>query len=112
MSASKYDKVHEWLIKKFGKATLCKKCGLPDKKRYEYALIKGKEHEFNRSHYSRMCTSCHRQYDWTEEKSKQISERMKGEGNVMYGKKFTQEHLINMSKGLKGKIPWNKKTII
>lgn len=100
---SNYSEIHDWLQRHFGKAYCCEFCQTITAKRYEWCLRKGFNYEKERINFIQLCTSCHRRYDWTDEKSKQISDRMKGEGNVMYGKKFTKEHLENMSKSLKGR---------
>lgn len=118
-----YDEIHEWLIKTYGKANHCEFCQTEKAKRYEHCLKKGEVHCKDIKCYIELCTSCHRRYDWTDEKSKQCSDRNKGVNNPNYGKKASKKKLENMSnslkgrkitwgneisKSLKGRIPWNK----
>ena len=70
-----YTAFHHWLAESFGKAKKCQnpKCKYPRKNRasqitysparFEYALIKGKEHDHKRENYITLCASCHRKYD-------------------------------------------------
>ncbi len=81
-----YDRIHDWLRHTYGKATTCEFCHQNDKKKYEYALKQGLEHDFKRENYLQLCTSCHRRYDWTDEKSKAISIRNSGPGNARWRK--------------------------
>ena len=65
---------HQWVSTHYGKANKCENsnCVYPrmgDKrmmykpKRFEYALIHGKEHDHKRENYISLCKSCHRLYD-------------------------------------------------
>lgn len=54
--------VHRWVDKWKGKPNKCEVCGVENKKKYEWANI---DHKYRRvlEDYTRMCTSCHRNYD-------------------------------------------------
>ena len=71
-----YSAYHWWLKNKFGSANQCDNINciyprliddgrvLAEKpKRFEWALIKGKQHEHKRENYIMLCPSCHRKYD-------------------------------------------------
>ena len=63
-----YRAIHKWLCRNYGKAYKCESLGcLEESKRYEWALIKGKEHDHNRENYISLCKSCHGLYDITKE---------------------------------------------
>jgi hypothetical protein len=77
-----YRIIHEWLHKHHGKPNHCgnQSCdGLGI--RYEYALIHGRQHDRNINNYIQLCSKCHRNYDMTPEKSKEISIRIAGRFN-------------------------------
>ena len=57
-----YVLVHSWL-RRFEKNGRCEHCSSTDKKRYEWALIKGCAYEKRRENFIELCVSCHRQYD-------------------------------------------------
>ena len=62
-----YFAFHMWLRKTYGPANKCegksKRRGHRFPKRFEYALIHGKEHDHKRENYKMLCCSCHRIYD-------------------------------------------------
>jgi hypothetical protein len=63
-----YSAVHTWLIKNYGKADLCEEKTCKGKsKNFEWALIHGKEYTHNRKNFRKLCKSCHRKYDFTNE---------------------------------------------
>ena len=68
-----YMAIHHWLSFNFGKPEICenKKC-LGIGKRYEWALKKDKGYDFKRNNFIRLCASCHRKYDLTEEMREKI----------------------------------------
>ena len=70
-----YTAFHQWLRRKFGKATMCDNpdCHYPRRnrnnqilykpKRFEWSLIHGKKHDHKRENYWQLCKSCHVKYD-------------------------------------------------
>jgi len=66
----KYGNIHHWMLNHYGNATKCenKKCQSKNPKRYEWALRKGKQYERDRNNFIQLCPSCHRKYDYTEER--------------------------------------------
>lgn len=75
-----YFNIHTWLRINHGKASKCENenCTHKTPKRYEWALIKGKEHKKNRNNYIQLCPSCHRKYDFTEQTRQNLSKAKKG----------------------------------
>lgn len=73
-----YHPVHYWLGVNFGKANKCENpdCKSVNKKRFEYALIKGKVYEKNRDNFIMLCVPCHRKYDTTDETRKKLKQRV------------------------------------
>jgi len=97
-----YSAIHHWLKKNFGSAN---KCTNPlcckTRKKYHYALLKGKNHEHKRENYVRLCTMCHFHYDITMGRRKRQSSSLKG-------KKHTEQHKSRISQAMKGKNLGNK----
>lgn len=60
-----YETLHGWIVRRYGKANMCENvhCKFVNPRRYEYALIKGKEYKKIRDNYMMLCPSCHRKYD-------------------------------------------------
>ena len=54
---------HKYLDSHYGKPRLCEKCNRTNQKRYDWALVHGKEYSHNRADYLRLCRSCHHRYD-------------------------------------------------
>jgi predicted DNA-binding protein YlxM (UPF0122 family) len=73
-----YGAVHIWLRNTYGKADSCKFCDSKDAKRYEWALIKGREYKRNIENFMQLCKSCHAKYDAKKGKE---SPRWKGGKN-------------------------------
>jgi hypothetical protein len=65
-----YGGIHNWLRINFGNPDVCENvdCLKKPTKRFEWALIKGKKCERKRENFIKMCVSCHRRYDMTEDK--------------------------------------------
>ncbi|MEK6884929.1 MAG: hypothetical protein AABY22_35185 [Nanoarchaeota archaeon] len=64
--------VHKWLDVNYGKLRTCE--GNDCRKKsftYEWCLKTGFKYERKRENFLRLCRSCHRRYDLTEEKKKQ-----------------------------------------
>lgn len=109
-----YSNVHRWLNKKYGKADRCENPDCKGKSsNFEYALIKGKEYEYNRDNYKTLCVPCHRSYDTSEETRRRLSEVQKGKkippeviakrtASVL-GSKRSEETRRKMSEAQKGK---------
>lgn len=93
-----YFRIHNWLTYHHGKACKCDNelCESVKPKRFEWALLKGKDYKKDRNNYIQLCPSCHRRYDYTEEQRKKQSESAKG-------RVFSKSHRINLSKSGKGK---------
>lgn len=95
-----YISTHEWLYHHYGNADKCEnticiyprmgtKYWMEKPKRYEWALLKGKEHSHNRENYIMLCVSCHRAYD-----SGKITQIFVSEVKEMYGTgKYTQQYV-------------------
>src|SRR3990167_6127203 len=56
-----YVSKHQWLYRHKGKARICEKCGVQDK-RYTWANISG-EYKRDFNDYMQLCYSCHKKYD-------------------------------------------------
>lgn len=57
-----YTAKHQWIHRKFGKASQCVHCGIEDAKRYEWANVSG-EYKRNIDDWLELCKSCHIKYD-------------------------------------------------
>lgn len=77
---------HYWIAKNYGKANLCENDNTHTGKRFEWANI-SREYKRDRNDWKRLCPSCHRKMD------------------------FTEEQRLNMSKISKGRIAINKRAI-
>lgn len=92
-----YRRVHEWLNRQYGKANKCQSDRCNGKsKTYEYCLRAGMNHEKNISHYITLCRSCHRLYDMTDEKSKNVSKHIAGKynENLLLGPKAKEREVL------------------
>lgn len=59
-----YVRVHQWLLRNFGKATRCENKKCPFKGyRFEWALRKGEFYQKNRKVFIMLCRGCHSKYD-------------------------------------------------
>lgn len=70
-----YDSIHLWLARNFEK-TACEHCG--SHRFVEFALRKGSIHDHFRENYLCLCSSCHKRYDYTEERKAKLSNSLKG----------------------------------
>jgi hypothetical protein len=59
---NEYYAIHVWIIRKYGSANRCEKCGVR-KNIYDWALKKGLEYERNVDNFIQLCRKCHRGYD-------------------------------------------------
>lgn len=75
-----YKNCHAYINRHYGKATKCENldCTYQNPKRFEWALIKGKIYSKDINDYLQLCPSCHRKYDFTEEKRINMSNAHKG----------------------------------
>jgi hypothetical protein len=66
---NQYYRIHEKLVRYNGNAKYCsnKACNYKNPKRYEWALIKGREYSLDINDYIPLCPSCHRKYDFKPE---------------------------------------------
>jgi hypothetical protein len=63
-----YHAVHKWLAKHYGKADRCEAAFCSKKSQtYHWAKLIDCEYEHKRENFIRMCVSCHRKYDMTDE---------------------------------------------
>lgn len=61
-----YWAIHKWLLRTFGRADQCEKCGENDPdKRYEWANVSGLYKRL-REDFMKMCVPCHREHDKME----------------------------------------------
>lgn len=68
---SLYAAIHYWLKHKFGVADRCENKSCKDVgKRFEWALKKGKNYEYKRRNFIKLCSKCHRKYDPITEEGK------------------------------------------
>lgn len=79
-----YGQIHDFLRRKFIKKGVCEHCKERGRKRYEVALIQGRNYSFNLNDYIELCVPCHRKYD------------------------FTDQMRLNYQKAQSGRTPWNK----
>ena len=70
-----YQAVHQWLNRHYKKES-CTHCGVKDK-RLEWALIKGKEYAHDITNFMPLCSSCHKFYDYTDERRRKLSIKAK-----------------------------------
>lgn len=97
---SSYSAVHGWLRYQFGSANMCESetCSGISKK-FDWALVKGKEYDHKRENFIQMCRSCHMKYDCTENYRQKIRKIAleKGFGKWMLGRKLSEETRRKMS---------------
>lgn len=75
--AVSYHALHIWVTRCKGSPSRCEHCGTDSAKRFEWANI---DHKYARSlkDYIRLCTSCHRKYDYANGLSKKGGRRKVG----------------------------------
>lgn len=81
-----YSNIHNWLIRKHGKADHCDnpKCK-QNSKTFEWAHIKETPMDKDLNSFHQLCRSCHTLYDFNEETYNKMSKSRKG-------KPFSEEH--------------------
>jgi hypothetical protein len=70
-----YSGVHKWLSRNFTKLEECEHCG--SDRFIEWALKTGMEHLQIRDNYICLCSSCHKKYDYTDERKVKLSKSLK-----------------------------------
>lgn len=74
ISPEKYQEIHHWLRKNFGKATKCDNKDCTKKSvSYQWALRTGFEYYFKRKSFQMLCRSCHAKIDVTAYTRKKMS---------------------------------------
>ena len=93
-----YFRIHNWLSYHHGKAFKCENelCESKNPKKFEWALLKGREYTKDRNNYIMLCPSCHRKYDYKEETRSLQSK-------IAKGRTFSKTTLSKISAALKGK---------
>jgi len=99
-----YTSVHKWLARNFDKLSECEFCGSDSF--IEWSLKKGKTHDHNREFYYCLCSSCHKKYDYTEERKKKLSISLKKVVHTkewgakisasLKNRKLTEQHIQNI----------------
>lgn len=61
--AASYYAIHLWITRRKGRPSACECCGSQTAKKFEWANV---DHAYRRDpdDYVRLCTSCHRRYDY------------------------------------------------
>ena len=73
---NKYANIHQWLLRKYGKASKCEKGDEHQGKRFEWACVG--VYEKNRDMFIQLCPSCHRKMDYTDEQKIKVGEAARG----------------------------------
>lgn|SRR3990167_865882 len=100
----KYNGIHQWLYRTFGKATKCENLDCRKEKavRFEWALIRGKAYKRKRENFRQLCIFCHRKYDYKPETAKQHSKFLKTyyktHFHPMNGKKHSKKTIALLRK--------------
>jgi hypothetical protein len=69
--------IHWWLKERYGKPNICEGENCNHKSKiYDWCLKKGHEYKRDRNCFLRMCRSCHRKYDFTEEKREKLMKNL------------------------------------
>ena len=115
---------HRYLYYHYGQPSICENLSCEKRSKvFEWCLKGGRSYSHNREDYLRLCRSCHRKYDLTEEKREKVirnlwwKKGMKNPGVPNFTKGYTPwnkgkkcPYLIGNTHGFKkGYIPWNKK---
>ena len=82
-----YSAVHYWIVRRYGKASQCINCHLPDRKRYHWANTSG-EYKRDISDWIELCASCHWYFD---------NANMEANGIMRSGKKLSEGKYKAMS---------------
>jgi len=96
VSCGAYNTIHPWLSRNYGKAKICEMKNCPGKSKcFDWALKKTKVHKKLRSHYMRLCRSCHFKYDMTPEKREQAIRNLRslGKGEKHFNSKLKDKDI-------------------
>jgi len=75
ITSQNYSACHKWLSRNFTKLEKCEHC--KGSNFIEWALKKGENHCHDRNAYLCLCSSCHKKYDYTDERRKKLSKSLK-----------------------------------
>lgn len=96
ININKYNIIHAWLIKNYGKATKCedKNC-LRKSKTFDWCLLHGKDYKKDITVFIPLCRSCHMKYDMTDQKKEKIRKYRTGlsrpdQSKIMRGNKYAK----------------------
>ena len=79
IQAVSYSGMHKWIKEHFGKAKRCENKKCPGKSKvFEWALKKGKRYSRHKKDYKQLCSSCHKRYDYTDERKEKLKATLKG----------------------------------
>lgn len=72
-----YTALHRWVVRHRGRPSRCEHCGTTSARRYEWANV---DHRYRRvlDDYLRLCTTCHRRYDYENGLAKKGGRRKRG----------------------------------
>lgn len=97
-----YSGLHRWLNKEFKDISVCesKECKNISKKLH-WALKKGCTYQRKRENFLRLCASCHKIYDMTDEVRANLSKAHIGLKSHWKGKTRSSSDRLKISKGTK-----------
>lgn len=74
-NSKSYEAIHEWIRRKYGKASKCEICKTTKKVRFEWSNNDGR-YEKDIKTWRQLCQSCHRKHDNEKGISKQVYRRV------------------------------------
>lgn len=96
ITSQEYYAIHYWLKHHFGSADKCENYDCPGKSKvFEWAKKRDKRYTRDRDSFMKLCSSCHRKYDTTEETRNKMRK-------ISTGKKISEETKKRMSDAMKG----------
>lgn len=70
--------IHTWLRVNFGRPNKCEQKNCEGKSsRFEWAKLRDKEYERKRENFWMLCVSCHKKYDYSDERKRKLSNSLK-----------------------------------
>ena len=91
--------IHRWMDYNYGRPKLCEGEVCSGKSDiFEWALKKGKTYTHDRDAFLRLCRSCHRKYDLTQEKIDQAVRNLTWYKEKYEGKKYKRNVLPGIAK--------------